>query len=151
MDHPTLPVPENNLGFNFSVARALVLLVGVIALLGMLYLTQNSQAAMTGTRTLELQERLERLRRENVQLEYEIAVLTTPDKLAERARRLGLRPATITQTVFIAINNYPAASKPALPATLAPTTNAEPMELLWNELLARLGWLSNGRTVEASP
>ncbi|MBM3127815.1 MAG: hypothetical protein FJ009_04170 [Chloroflexi bacterium] len=151
MDNPNPSALEINPGFNFSGVRALLLLVGVIALLGMMYLTQNSQAAMTGTRTLELQDRLERLRRENAQLEYEIAVLTTPDKIAERARRLGLRPATITQTVFIAINNYPAASKPASPATLAPTKSAAPMELLWNELLARLGLLSSGRTVEASP
>lgn len=150
MDNPTSSALEINPGFNFSMARALLLLVGVIALLGMMYLTQSSQATMTGTRAIELQEKYERLRRENAQLEYEIAVLTTPDKLAERARRLGLRPATITQTTYLVVQNYPAA--PSQPApSLAPTNSSDPFELLWNELLARLGLLSNARTVEASP
>jgi hypothetical protein len=150
MDNPTPSALEINPGFNFSVARALLLLVGLLALLGMIYLTQSSQATMTGTRTLELQEKYERLRRENAQLEYEIAVLTTPDKIAERARRLGLRPATITQTTYIVIKNYPVAS--AKPAPLVPNAkSSDPFELLWNELLARLGLLSNSRTVEASP
>lgn len=152
MDNPTSPALEINPGFNFSGARALLLLVGLIALLGMIYLTQSSQATMTGTRTIELQEKYERLRRENAQLEYEIAVLTTPDKIAERARRLGLRPATITQTTFLVVKNYPVVSaKPAqVQAALAPTFSNS-FELLWNELLARLGLLSNARTVEASP
>jgi hypothetical protein len=150
LDNPTSSALEINPGFNFSMARALLLLVGVIALLGMMYLTQSSQATMTGTRAIELQEKYERLRRENAQLEYEIAVLTTPDKLAERARRLGLRPATITQTTYLVVQNYPAA--PSQPApSLAPTNSSDPFELLWNELLARLGLLSNARTVEASP
>ena len=154
MDNPTLRVPQINSGFSFSVARALLLLVGLIALLGMIYLTQSSQATMTGQRTIELQDKFERLRRENAQLGYEIAVLTTPERIGKIATRLGLRPATITQTTFIPVRNYP-----VLPPKPAPR-NGEPanppaasnsFELLWNELLSRLGLLSDGRTVEASP
>jgi cell division protein FtsB len=154
MDNPTLRVPQINSGFSFSIARALLLLVGLIALLGMIYLTQSSQATMTGQHALELQDKLERLRRENAQLEYEIAALTTPDKIAERARRLGLRPATITQTTFVIVKNYPVLPpKPAPrngePATTLPASSS--VELWWSELLSRLGWLSNARAVEASP
>jgi cell division protein FtsB len=154
MDNPTIRVPQINSSFNFSIARALLLLVGLIALLGMIYLTQSSQATMTGTHALELQDKLERLRRENKQLEYEIALLTAPDKIAARARKQGLGPATITQTLFIAVKY-----SPVLPPKSAlrngelgnsPTTSNS-FELLWNELLSRLGLLSNGRTVEASP
>lgn len=153
MNNPIIRVLELNNGFNFSIARAVLLLAGLIALLGMIYLTQSSQATLTGTHALELQDRLERLRRENAQLEYEIAVLTTPDRIAERARRLGLRPATITQTLFITVRNYPVLPpKPFVPSELAnPLAASSSLELLWNELLSRLGLLSNGRTVEASP
>jgi cell division protein FtsL len=154
MDNPTIRVSQINSSFSFSLARALLLLVGLIALLGMIYLTQSSQATMTGTHAIELQDKLERLRRENSQLKYEIAVLTAPEKIAEHARRLGLRPATITQTTYIVVKNYPVLPpKPATrngePANTATASNS--FELLWNELLSRLGLLSNARTVEASP
>ena len=153
MDNPTIHVPQINSGFNFSIARALLLLVGLIALLGMIYLMQSSQATMTGTHLIELQGKLERLRRENAQLEYEIAVLTAPDRIADRARRLGLRPATITQTTYIAVKNYPVLPrKPTPRAEPADTlTASNSIDLLWNELLSRLGLVSNARTVEASP
>ena len=154
MDSPTLRVPQINSGFNFSIARALLLLVGLIALLGMIYLTQSSQATMTGTHALELQDKLERLRRGNAQLKDEIAVLSAPERIAKIATRLGLRPATITQTTFIAINNYPVLPPKPAPRNGEPAnspTASNSFELLWNELLSRLGVLSNGRTVEASP
>jgi cell division protein FtsL len=149
MDNPTLRVPQINSGFSFSVARALLLLVGLIALLGMIYLTQSSQATMTGTHALELQDKLERLWRENAQLKDEIAVLTAPERIAKIATRLGLRPATITQTTFIAIKNYPVLPPNGEPTNPAAASNS--FELLWNELLSRLSLLSDGRTVEASP
>jgi cell division protein FtsB len=153
MENPTLHVPQIHSDFGFSIARALLLMVGLVALLGMIYLTQSSQATLTGTHTLELQDKLERLRRENMQLEYEIAVLTTPDRIARTATRLGLRPATITQTTFLVVKDYPVVSKSA-PRNVEPATavtGSNPIELLWNELLARLGLLPSARTAEASP
>jgi len=138
----------------FDLVRALVLLGGIVALLGLLYLTQSSQATMTGKRVVELQTRLEQLQRENVQLEYEIAVLTAPDKMAERARRLGLRPATPQQMTYLVLKEYPTMppkSSPLVQNVINPPGSADPLEALWNELLARLGWRANGRIVEASP
>jgi cell division protein FtsL len=131
--------PSNALGHN--IVRALIPLASLIALLGMIYLWQSSQATMTGQRGQELQDKLERLRRENAQLEYEIAALTSPDKIAERARKLGLRPAMITQTTYTVLRNYSAAPiKPALPAGSPETVkNDNPIEFLWNELTTRLG------------
>ena len=155
MENPTLRVPQFNSGLNFSSVRALLLLVGLVALLGMIYLTQSSQATVTGTRARELHEKLERLRRENTQLEYEIALLTAPDRVARIATLGGLRPATITQTTFLVVTNYPVVPKPVSrngePANALAASNA--IELLWNELLLRLGLLraASPRTVEASP
>ena len=154
MDNPTLRVPQINNSFNFSLARALLLLVGLIALLGMIYLTQSSQATMTGTHALELQDKLEHLRRENAQLKGEIAALTAPERIAKIAKRLGLGPATITQTNFIAVKYSPVVPPKSAPRNgelASPPTASNSFELLWNELLSRLGLLSNGRTVEASP
>lgn len=152
MNQPTFSIPQLNSESNFVLARALLLLVGVLALLGMMYLTQSSQATLTGTRVVELQARLERLRRENAQLEYEIAVLTAPDQIAERARRLGLRPASITQTTYLVVHEYPALpSKPVPSSAALAARERDPLELLWTEFLARLGWRTSERTVEASP
>ncbi len=152
MDNPTIRTAQINSGFSFSIARALLLLVGLTALLGMIYLTQSSQATMTGTRMIELQDRYERLRRENAQLTLEIAQLTAPERMATIATRGGLHPPTITQTVYIPVKNYPVL--PPKTQTRGEPINPPPsnsLELLWNELLSRLGLLSNGRTVEASP
>ena len=142
--------PNKAIGHN--IVRALILFAGLLALLGIIYLWQSSQSTLTGQRALELQDKLERLRRENAQLEYEIAALTTPDKIAEHARKLGLRPTTITQTTYAVLNNYSvAAAKPttAIDGSLGATTADNPIGFLWNELMVRLGLGSS--PVETSP
>ncbi len=139
--------------FSFSTVRAVALLLGLLALVGMIYLGQSSQATLTGQHVQDLQEQLERFKRENAQLEYDIAVLSAPDKIAGRARALGLHPATIAQTVFIRVKNYPVMPK-AVPAVnqppTIPSTSDSFIAVLWNEFLARLGLGSSVRTVEAT-
>ncbi len=138
--------------FSFSIVRALALLLGLLALVGLIYLGQSSQATLTGQRAQDLQEQLERLQRENTQLEYEIATLAAPDKIAARARALGLHPPTLAQTVFVTVKNYPATPK-AAPASNPPLTPAPSADsfiaALWNELLARLGLAPSAPTVQA--
>lgn len=104
--------------WNFDLARTLLVLVGVIALVGLLYLAQSTQATLTGKRVVKLQERLEMLRRENAQLEYEIAVLAAPNRIAERAARLGLRPLTPAQAKYVVITDYPVVSSASNAVTL---------------------------------
>jgi cell division protein FtsL len=153
MNNPAIRLPELNKGASFSVVRTLLLLVFLIALLGLLYLTQSSQATMTGTHALDLQDRYERLRRENAQLQYEVAVLTAPEKIAARATKIGLRPAVITQTNYIAVKNSSVSLSQPPPKRneTSQPTSSNGLEEIWLELLSRLGLLSNGRTVEASP
>lgn len=137
---------------SFSSVRALFLFLGLLVLLGMIYLGQSSQATLTGQHVQDLQERLGRLKRENTQMEYDIAVLTTPVQIADRARALGLHPPVITQTLFITVKNYPVNPRPALNTNL-PSTAANSDSLisaLWNEVLVRLGIPPSGRTVEAT-
>jgi len=154
MEDPLPVVEPIQTESNFSLLRAVLLLIGLLALAGMLYLTQSSQATMTGARTLDLQAEYERLRRENAQLEYEIARLTAPARMAERARRLGLRPATLTQTIYLVVRDYPVLppkSSPLVQRQEMPTQTVDPWTLVWAEVRARLGWLSNRDAAEASP
>jgi cell division protein FtsB len=144
--------PKSSIVSSQHIARLLIPFAGLLVLLGMVYLWQSSQSTMTGQRALELQDKLERIRRENSQLEYEIATLTTPDKIAERARKLGLRPVAITQTTYTVFKNY--SVTPANPAgpnadTAEAGKSNNPIGFLWNELTARLGWGPN--SVEPGP
>jgi hypothetical protein len=131
--------------------RGLLLLVGLIALIGLIYLGQNGQATMTGRRAQDLQDQLTRLRRENAQLEVEIAALTLPTRIADRARVLGFRPATITQTVFVVVKNYPVDAKPAIaPAPPVAAAFSFDAASLWNGILNWVGLPPAGQTVEAT-
>jgi hypothetical protein len=131
--------------------RGFLLLVGLIALIGLIYLGQNGQATMTGRRAQDLQDQLTRIKRENAQLEVEIAQLTLPSRIADRARVLGFRPATITQTVFVVVKNYPVDAKPVV-APLVPAAAASSLDVgtVWNGILNWVGLNSEGQTAEAT-
>lgn len=59
----------------------------------MVYLALSSNAAMTA-RSLRLKQiKIAEVERENAQLRYEIAALTSPAAIDQRARQLGLGPA----------------------------------------------------------
>ncbi len=136
---------------SFSNVRTVIVLLGFLVLVGLIYVGQSTQATLNGQRVQDLQVQLDRLNRENAQLEYDIAAMTTPAKMAERARALGLRPATPTQMVFITVKNYPVTAKVTPPIkTNATPSSDSPLVIFWNELLARLGLAPSPRTVEAT-
>jgi cell division protein FtsL len=132
--------------------RGLLLLVGLVALLGLIYLGQNSQATMAGHRAQDLQEQLDRIDRENAQLEVEIAQLTLPSRIADRAKVLGFHPATFTQTVFVVVKNYPVEVKPAAAPLAAAATTSSTFDLgtVWNGILNWVGLTPAAQTVEAT-
>jgi hypothetical protein len=131
--------------------RGLFLLIGLVALIGLIYLGQSGQATMTGRRAQDLQDQLIRIRRENAQLEVDIAQLTLPARIADRAHIIGFRPATISQTVFVVVKNYPMDAKPAAgPTTPAATTTSLDVASIWNGILNWVGLTSAGQTVEAT-
>jgi len=135
---------------SFSSVRALILLLGLLALVGLIYLGQSSQATVTGEHVQNLQEQLDRLNRENAQHQYDIAVLTTPSKMADRARALGLRPALPAQMLFLTVKNYPVTVARVAPSTNSQTPSDSGVSSLWQVFLARLGLSSSARTVEAT-
>ncbi len=128
--------------------RTMLLLVGLIALLGMIYLGQNGQATMAGHRAQDLKDQYDRIQRENAQLELEIAQLMLPARVADRAKALGFHPATITQTVFMVVKNYPVDSKPVAARLPAPSSISHAS--LWDNLLALVGLAATTNTAEAT-
>ena len=73
--------------------RGLFILVVVLTLMATLYLMLVSRTAARGRHIEQLQAELSRLRRENEQLEVEIAKEGTVSRLLERAAELGFVPA----------------------------------------------------------
>lgn len=135
---------------SFGTVRTLILMLALLALLGIVYMAQSSQATLTGQRVQELREQLVRLDREIDQLEYEIAVQSAPSKIAERARARGLRPPTLAQTTFVQVKDYPVTSPPPV-ASSPSTTNESFIVILWQQLLTRLGIPLDVPPVQASP
>ena len=130
--------------------RSLLILVGVFALIGLIYLGQNGQATVTGRRAQDLSMQLDAIKHENAQLEIEIAQLTLPSRIADRARALGFRPATITQTLYVVVKNYPTDPAPvvAKPATTAASSSN--LTTWWNNFLTWMGLPPTSPTVEAT-
>ncbi len=129
--------------------RVLLILAGVFALIALIYLGQNGQATVTGRRAQDLAQQLDAVKRENAQLQVEIAQLTLPSRIADRARALGFRPATISQTLYVVVKNYPVDPVPAVakPTTVAASLN---VTALWNDFLTWMGLPPTAQTVEAT-
>lgn len=137
--------------FSSSAIRAVLLAWAVFALLGIIYLAQSTQATVTGQRVQTLTDQLTRYEREIDQLEYDIAVLTTPARIAEIARSLGLQPASITNTVYLTVKLNPVAPRPPPNADNFPEVPpAEPalLETIGNQLRDWLG-LAGARPAQA--
>lgn len=123
--------------FSLSGIRVLLLAVAGFALFSVIYLAQSTQATLTGQRVQTLTEQLMRYEREIDQLEYDIAVLSTPARIAEIARSRGLHPASITNTVYLRVRLNPA--PPAPPRVADAPAEPEFLEAMWRDFLDWLG------------
>ncbi len=140
----TSRIPNLKSSFSYNNARAWLLLIAFIALVGSVYLGQGSQAAVIGQRVHDKQDRLEWTLRENDQLRTEITVLSAPDRIEARAKQLGLRPVTSAQVNYAPLRDYPA--QPTTPTSIASgrpsraaTDSGLDFSALWNGLLSRFG------------
>ena len=131
-------------------ARAAILILGFVALWGLLWLGITTQTAGVGQRVRELDAQVELTVRENAQLQYDIAVLTQPDRIIKRATALGMRPVSPSQTVYLDIKYAPRAAYVPENKTVEP-----PAEFDWatwvSNALASVGLGFPSRTAEASP
>lgn len=141
--------------FTFDNARTWTLLIASVVLLGVVYMGQASQAAMTGQRIQDKQEKLDRILRENAQLEADIATAMAPSRIEARARALGLHPPTSDQTKYLSIKDYPtdtpSLARAARTEPLAsPSSGALGFTIWWTDVLARVGLSSGSRAAEAT-
>jgi cell division protein FtsL len=106
------------------------------ALLGVIYLSQASGIAAVGRRVQNLQVESEMLKRENGNLERQIAEAQSLERLQQEALRLGFVQAQASEIDYIVIPDYPVASDTDEP-TEAPVVTVPPAETIGEVL-----WLS---------
>lgn len=90
-------------------ALGVVLILGMLSLLGWVYLTQASYVATTSRHLRELERQKERIEQENFQLMVEIAELESVTRLASRAQELGFVMAYSDESEFLAAVEAPPA------------------------------------------
>lgn len=117
-----------------QVAMGWFMVLGLAALLGTIYLSQASRIATTGRRMQELQAHLDDLKRQNAELERDIAGAQALDRLRAGAERLGFEAADPDDLEYIVVSDYPIA--PPVKPTPVPTP-APPIETVEEAL-----WLS---------
>jgi cell division protein FtsL len=126
-----------------------ILLLGLVALWGLLWLGITTQTVVLGQHVRDLDAQLDQTLRQNAQLEYDTAVLLQPDRIAKRATALGLRPASPTQTVYLDIKYAPRAAYVQQKKLVEPPPPSDWTTWI-NDLLASIGLGSPSRSAEAS-
>lgn len=119
----------------------------------MVYLALSSNAAMTA-RSLRLKQiKIAEVERENAQLRYEVAALTAPAAIDQRARKLGLGPAR--NVVYADLPWLKVDPEEIMPAYLRPPRAVSSQPALaasgdtWDALLTLLGLNSSGTRANA--
>ncbi len=118
-----------------------------------LYLAQFSNAAVLAHSLQSKEARIQELQRENAQLQYEIAVATSPASIEARARKLGLGPAkNVVYANLPALQAEDAQILPELPALSAGTISQDLTVVVpspWEQLLVLFGLDSATHSVQA--
>lgn len=91
--------------FRQSTGNTLLGLVALLVMAGM-YLAVNGRLAAAGRELLNLERRRAELLRETTTLASQLADLTSPQKLLERAASMGFHPAHAKDTEYIVIEGY---------------------------------------------
>jgi hypothetical protein len=103
-------------------ATSLVLCIGVLSLVGWLYLTQASQIATTESQMQHIVAEIEKLERANAQLRYESARLEVIPRVEAMARILGLGPMYGRPTYLTVPDTVYDQSVPSVGATIVAST-----------------------------
>ncbi len=126
----------------------------LIALLGAIYLSQTSRIAIVGRRVQLLQEDLDNLKRQNAEIETDIAAAQSLERLEVEARQLGFVPAQADNIEYLVVPGYPAdaAAKEngsGPPPDTPPRNPPHSMsEALWLLVKAEFGNLVQGESGE---
>jgi hypothetical protein len=107
-------------------------LLGVVALLVLagMYLAVNARLAAAGRRVLELEDRRESLLRATSQLASQLADLTSPQRMMERAASIGFHPAHAKDLEYVVIQGYvppaPFQAPPPIGSPVGPSGGLSP-------------------------
>ena len=124
------------------------------ALLGTIYVSQASRIAAVGRRVQILQNELTDLKRQNNDLERDIAAAQALDRLQSEAIRLGFVEADPDDIEYIIVPEYPAELIETDPLAIVPTVTAVPppaqtvREALWLYLSGRFSDFIKGEARE---
>lgn len=124
------------------------------ALLGTIYVSQASRIASVGRRVQILQNELIELKRQNNDLERDIAAAQALDRLQAEAIRLGFVEADPADIEYIIVPDYPAELQETDPLAIEPTVTAVPppaetvREALWLYLSDRFSDFIRGEARE---
>lgn len=118
----------------------------LVALLGVIYLTQASQIAAVGRQVQVLQNELAELRRENSTLEQRIAEAQSLERLQERAIQQGFVQSQPDDIEYLIIENYPIIDLSPTPAVSRPIPEPPQSlaEAIWLALQSRVNDLIEG-------
>lgn len=118
-------------------------LVGLVcaSMVGALYLSVTSQAAILGREIQTLEYRIGVNKQTNANLNTQLAELLSSDAVTERSREMGFRTATASETHYMVVSGYTARQ----PVSLASSTNsygeASTIPSVYSESL--FDWFSN--------
>ncbi len=124
------------------------------ALLGTIYVSQASRIASVGRRVQILQNELTELKRQNNDLERDIAAAQALDRLQAEASRLGFVEANPADIEYIIVPDYPVELDETDPLAVEPTVTAVPppaetiREALWLYLSDRFSDFIRGEARE---
>jgi cell division protein FtsL len=102
----------------------------IITLLGAIYLNQSSKIAAVGRHVQELEFELDEVKRENTQLEREIAEAQSLDRLYGEVGRMGFVPADVSSIEYLVIPNYPSTAAPPVALIDSESRARRPVETM---------------------
>lgn len=134
-----------------QVALGWFVILALAALVGAIYVSQASRIAGAGRQVQLLQNRLDDLKRENAELERDIAEAQTLERLQQEAIRLGFVRAAPEDIEYVVVEGYPQATPPPSPPSPTPafTRPAESMtEAIWLAVRGSVDGLVRGEAGE---
>ncbi len=87
-------------------AGGTMLWMTALLIIGGMYLTVSSKVAQAGREVLTLESRRQELLQSNADMRAQLAELTTPERLLERAASLGFKPAGPDDIDYIEVDGY---------------------------------------------
>lgn len=119
-----------------QVALGWFVILALAALVGAIYVSQASRIAGAGRQVQIMQNRLDDLKRQNAELEREIAEAQSLERLQQEAVRLGFVRAAPEDIEYMVVEDYPRATAPS-PISAPTPTSTRPVESM-NEAI----WLA---------